>query len=240
MKVGVPTYRRDKCLNFFTAPKSRTFNVLTSILFGKILSTIPKYNRYILIYCNKHCFIMLLLFQNTHNSVNQSLLFNFCLFTSIYNRSCFAHFWARSKSSKYLQQKHGLMAVKRKKIHNLDWQKLVLNYRRDINKFPKLASESNSDLKVWPTYRQVYIGRSISTRLDTKHPWAEEIQVCSNKGPGPSQRGDKSEIVKLFWKYRNVFKNPISTKFGTKHPWVDGIQITNKGLNLPQGDLIAK
>ena len=43
-----------------------------------------------------------------------------------------------------------------------------------------------------------------------------EIQVCTNEGTRPSQRGDKSEIV-------------ISTKFGTKHPWVDGIQIfTNK------------
>ena len=62
----------------------------------------------------------------------------------------------------------------------------------------------------------------------------EEIQVCSNEGPCPSQRGDKSEIVKIILK---IFKNPllkstgpISTKFGIKHPWVDGIQIfTNKG-----------
>ena len=34
---------------FFTVPKSRTFNVLTPLLFGKISSTIPIYNRYILI-----------------------------------------------------------------------------------------------------------------------------------------------------------------------------------------------
>ena len=46
--------------------------------------------------------------------------------------------------------------------------------------------------------------RSISTKLDTKHPWVVEIQVCSNEGTCPSQRGDKSEIVKLYWKYFKI------------------------------------
>ena len=54
-------------------------------------------------------------------------------------QSCFAQFWARSKSSKYLQQKNGIMAVKRKTIHNLVWQKLVPTNRRDINKFPQIC-----------------------------------------------------------------------------------------------------
>ena len=54
-------------------------------------------------------------------------------------RSCFAHFWARSKSSKYIQQKHGIMAVKRKIIRNLVWQKLVMAYRGSFNKFPRIC-----------------------------------------------------------------------------------------------------
>ena len=59
----------------------------------------------------------------------------------------------------------------------------------------------------------------------------EEILVSSNEGPCPSQRKDKSEIVKLYWKYLKILSlKPISSKFGTKHPWVDVIQIfTNKG-----------
>ena len=39
------------------------------------------------------------------------------------------------------------MAVKRKTIHNLVWQKLVPTYRREINKF------TNLPLKILPTYR---------------------------------------------------------------------------------------
>ena len=59
----------------------------------------------------------------------------------------------------------------------------------------------------------------------------EEILVYSNEGPCPSQRKDKSEIVKLYWKnFKILSLKPISSKFGTKHPWIDGIQIfTNKG-----------
>ena len=66
-KLGFRLIGATYVKNFFTAPKSRTFNVLTPLLFGKISSTIPKYNRYILIYCNIHRFIMLLLFQDIQN-----------------------------------------------------------------------------------------------------------------------------------------------------------------------------
>ena len=31
---------------------------------------------------------------------------------------------------------------------------------------------------------------SISSKLGTKHPWVQAIQVCSNEGPRPFQRGD--------------------------------------------------
>ena len=64
----------------------------------------------------------------------------------LYIRSCFAHLWARSKSSKYLQQKHGVMAVKRKTIHNLVWQKLCRLIGVTSINSPKFASKSTSDL----------------------------------------------------------------------------------------------
>ena len=59
-------------LIFFTAPKSQIFNVLTPLLFGKISSTIPIYNRYILIQTNIENFIMLLLFQDIQNAGDQN------------------------------------------------------------------------------------------------------------------------------------------------------------------------
>ena len=48
------------------------------------------------------------------------------------------------------------MAVKWKTIHNLVWQKFVLTYGRDINKFPKICLKNTSDLKVRRSYRRVY------------------------------------------------------------------------------------
>ena len=45
--VGFDIHARHMFIFFFTAPKSWTFNVLTPLLFGKISSTIPIYNRYI-------------------------------------------------------------------------------------------------------------------------------------------------------------------------------------------------
>ena len=43
----------------------------------------------------------------------------------------------------------------------------------------------------------------ISTKLGTNHPWVKSIQICSNEGPRPIQRGDNYEIGK----YIEVFKN---------------------------------
>ena len=73
----------------------------------------------------------------------------------------------------------------------------------------------------------------ISTKLGTKHPWVEGIQVCSNEVPYPFPTGDNSENIKWYWKYLKTFSRTtgsISTKHGTKHPWVEGIQVcSNKG-----------
>ena len=62
----------------------------------------------------------------------------------------------------------------------------------------------------------------ISTKLGTKHPWVKGIQVCSNEGPRPSQRGDNWEMIKLNWQLLKIFfsktTGPSSTKLGTKYP----------------------
>ena len=87
--------------------------------------------------------------------------------------------------------------------------------------------------------------RSISAKLGTMHPWAKEIQICSNEGPHPFPRGDNYPIGKIHWKNLNIFfyrtTGPISHKLSTKHPWVKGIQVcSNKGSRILQGEIITK
>ena len=64
----------------------------------------------------------------------------------------------------------------------------------------------------------------ISTKLGTKHSWMKKIQVSSNEGLHPFQRGDNNEIAKIHWWNLKIFFSKtiqlISTKLCTKHPWV--------------------
>jgi hypothetical protein len=68
------------------------------------------------------------------------------------------------------------------------------------------------------------------------------IQVCSNKGPGPCQRGDNHKNVKMGLGHLKIIFSrtswPILTRLGTNHPWVKGIQVCSKeGDNpSPRGD----
>ena len=53
---------------------------------------------------------------------------------------------------------------------------------------------------VCPSFCKLFFSRttgSTPTKLGTKHSWVKGIQVCSNEGPHPSQRGDDREIVKI-------------------------------------------
>jgi hypothetical protein len=68
------------------------------------------------------------------------------------------------------------------------------------------------------------------------------IQVCSNKGPDPLQRGDNHKNVKMVWSHLKIFLSrtigPILTRFGTNCPLVKGIQICSKEGDspFPRGD----
>jgi hypothetical protein len=71
------------------------------------------------------------------------------------------------------------------------------------------------------------------------------IQLCSNKGPGPLQRGDNHKNVKMGWGHLNIFFSrttwPILTRLSTNHPWREKIQVFLKEGNSPlQGEIIAK
>ena len=68
------------------------------------------------------------------------------------------------------------------------------------------------------------------------------ILNCSNKGPGPLQRGDNHKNVKIGWGHLKIFfsrtTGPILTRLDTNHPWVKGIlNCSNKGPGpLQRGD----
>ena len=66
-----------------------------------------------------------------------------------------------------------------------------------------------------------------SIKLSTHYPWMKEIQVCSNKRPGPFLRGDNYKNVKLGWGYLKIFfsrtTGPILTRLSINHPWGKGI-----------------
>jgi hypothetical protein len=55
------------------------------------------------------------------------------------------------------------------------------------------------------------------------------IQIYSNKGPDPLQRGDNHKNVKMWWGHLKIFfsrtASPILTRLGTNHPYVEGIQV---------------
>jgi hypothetical protein len=47
--------------------------------------------------------------------------------------------------------------------------------------------------------------RPISIKLGTNHPYAPGILNCSNKGPGPLQRGGNHKNAKMGWGHLKIF-----------------------------------
>ena len=47
--------------------------------------------------------------------------------------------------------------------------------------------------------------RTNSTKLGTHHPWVKGLQICSNEGPGPHQRGDNHKNAKIGWCHLKIF-----------------------------------
>jgi hypothetical protein len=63
------------------------------------------------------------------------------------------------------------------------------------------------------------------------------IQVCSNKGPGPLQRGDNNKNVKMGWGHLKILfsrtTGPILTRLGTNHPWKERIPVSLREWDSP-------
>jgi hypothetical protein len=42
-------------------------------------------------------------------------------------------------------------------------------------------------------------------KLGKNHPWVKRILKCSNKWPGPLQRGDNHKNAKIGWDHLKIF-----------------------------------
>jgi hypothetical protein len=68
------------------------------------------------------------------------------------------------------------------------------------------------------------------------------IQVCSNKEPGPLQRGDNHKNIEMGWSHLKIFfsrtTGPVLTRLGTNHPLRERIQVSLKegDSSYPRGD----
>jgi hypothetical protein len=63
------------------------------------------------------------------------------------------------------------------------------------------------------------------------------IQVCSNKGSGPLQRGDNHKKVKMGWGHLKILfsrtTGPIQIRLGTNKPCREVIQDYSKEWDCP-------
>jgi hypothetical protein len=48
-----------------------------------------------------------------------------------------------------------------------------------------------------------------SIKLGTNYPWVKGIQVCSNRGPGPLERGHNYKNFKMGWGYLKNFSQEL-------------------------------
>jgi hypothetical protein len=71
------------------------------------------------------------------------------------------------------------------------------------------------------------------------------IQVCSNKGPDPLQRGDNHKYVKMGWVHLKIFHSRITgpilidvTQIIVR--WRRFKFVQTKGITFLQGEMIAK
>jgi hypothetical protein len=77
----------------------------------------------------------------------------------------------------------------------------------------------------WKLKKKKFFSRTSkpnSIKLGTNNPWVKGVQVCSNKGPGPLERGDNYKNVKMGWGHWKIFFSRTTrlllTRLGINHP----------------------
>jgi hypothetical protein len=65
---------------------------------------------------------------------------------------------------------------------------------------PSPRGDNHKRVKIYGKFLKIFFSRTsrpISIKLGINHPWGEGILNCSNKGPGPLQRGDILKNTKM-------------------------------------------
>jgi hypothetical protein len=93
----------------------------------------------------------------------------------------------------------------------VEWIQVCSNEEEHFLQGEIIAKEKNT-LEILKIFSRT--SRPNSIKLGTNYPWVKRIQVCSNKGPGPLQRGDNHKNVKMGWVHLKIFSRttgPILT-----------------------------
>ena len=112
----------------------------------------------------------------------------------------------------------------------------------DDHPFPR--GDNSENVKIyWWIFKIFFFWTAdpISFKLGTNYSWVMGIQICSNEGPNPLQRGDNHKKAEIGWGHLIIFSRttgPISFKLKTNHPCMKQIQVySNEGpWPYPRGD----
>jgi hypothetical protein len=72
--------------------------------------------------------------------------------------------------------------------------------------FPKKGN--SKQVKINCKLLKIFFSRTSrpkSIKPGINHPWVKGMQVCSNKGPGPLQRGDNHKNDNIGWGHLKIF-----------------------------------
>jgi hypothetical protein len=78
---------------------------------------------------------------------------------------------------------------------NHPWRKRIQFYIKEVDS-PSLRGDNSERVQIHRTFLKIFSRTSgpKSIKLGTNYPLVRRIQVCSNKGPGPLQRGIITEM----------------------------------------------
>jgi hypothetical protein len=120
--------------------------------------------------------------------------------------------------------------------------KILQNHWANFNRIWHKSSSDRGDSSLFKISRT---STPNSIKLNTNYTWVKGIQVYSNKGPCPLQRGDYHKNLKVGWGHLKIFfsrtTGPSLTRLGTNHLWGSEFKfVLMKGFALLQGEVTVK
>jgi hypothetical protein len=88
-----------------------------------------------------------------------------------------------------------------------------------------LRGDNSKRVKIHKKYSKIFFSGTsgpISIKFGSNYPWIKGIQIYSNKGPVPFQRGNNHNNVKMRWGHLKIFSKttgPILTRLIANRRW---------------------